>query len=189
MALTNDPELAETLRRLRTHGITRDPARMVGEMPGPWYYQQIELGFNYRMTDIQAALGYSQLQRLEEFVARRHELTDRYDALLADLPVITPWRDPAAWSAFHLYVIRLDERRAGRTRRAVFEALRQKGIGVNVHYIPVHTQPYYRAMGFAEGDYPEAERYYREAISLPLFPGLAEAEQAFVVERLRAILE
>ena len=189
MALTQDPELAETLRRLRTHGITRDAARMVGEMQGPWYYQQIELGFNYRMTDIQAALGYSQLQRLEEFVARRHELADRYDALLADWPVITPWRDSEAWSAFHLYVIRLDEQRAGQSRRAVFEALRQQGIGVNVHYIPVHTQPYYRAMGFAEGDYPEAERYYREAISLPLFPGLAEAEQDFVVERLQAILE
>lgn len=189
MALTQDPELAETLRRLRTHGITRDPARMVGESQGPWYYQQIELGFNYRMTDIQAALGYSQLQRLEEFVARWHELADRYDALLADWPVITPWRDPEAWSAFHLYVIRLDEPRAGQSRRAVFEALRQQGIGVNVHYIPVHTQPYYRAMGFAEGDYPEAERYYREAISLPLYPGLAEAEQDFVVEQLRAILE
>jgi UDP-4-amino-4,6-dideoxy-N-acetyl-beta-L-altrosamine transaminase len=188
MALTQDPELAETMRRLRTHGITRDPARMVGEVQGPWYYQQIELGFNYRMTDIQAALGYSQLQRLEEFVARRHELADRYDALLAGLPVITPWRDPEAWSAFHLYVIRLDERRMGQSRRAVFEALRQKGIGVNVHYIPVHTQPYYRALGFAEGDYPEAERYYREAISLPLYPGLAEAEQDQVVAALRETL-
>lgn len=188
MALTNNPELAETLRRLRTHGITRDPATMTHTPDGPWYYQQIELGFNYRLTDIQAALGYSQLQRLEEFVARRHALADRYDALLADLPVITPWRDPEAWSAFHLYVIRLDEQRAGQSRRAVFEALRQRGIGVNVHYIPVHTQPYYRAMGFAEGDYPEAERYYREAISLPLYPGLTEAEQNFVVERLRALL-
>ncbi len=189
MALTNDAELAGRMARLRTHGITRDPAQMTHEPDGPWYYQQIELGFNYRMTDIQAALGYSQLQRLDEFVARRHELADRYDALLADLPVITPWRDPDAWSAFHLYVIRLDERRAGQSRRAVFEALRQRGIGVNVHYIPVHTQPYYRALGFAEGDDPEAERYYREAISLPLYPGLAEAEQDFVVEQLRAILE
>jgi UDP-4-amino-4,6-dideoxy-N-acetyl-beta-L-altrosamine transaminase len=188
MALTQDPELAETMRRLRTHGITRDPARMVGEVQGPWYYQQIELGFNYRMTDIQAALGYSQLQRLEEFVARRHELADRYDALLAGLPVITPWRDPEAWSAFHLYVIRLDERRMGQSRRAVFEALRQKGIGVNVHYIPVHTQPYYRALGFAEGDDPEAERYYREAISLPLYPTLTEAEQDQAVSALRETL-
>lgn len=188
MALTQDPALAETLRRLRSHGITRDPARMVGETEGPWYYQQIELGFNYRMTDIQAALGYSQLQRLEEFMARRHELADRYDALLADLPVITPWRDPDAWSAFHLYVIRLDEQRAGRSRRAVFEALRQRGIGVNVHYIPVHTQPYYRALGFAEGDYPQAEQYYREAISLPLYPTLTEVEQDKVVSALRETL-
>lgn len=189
MALTQDPELAESLRRLRTHGITRDPARMVGETEGPWYYQQIELGFNFRMTDIQAALGYSQLQRLEAFVARRHALADRYDALLADLPVMTPWRDPNAWSAFHLYVIRLDERRAGQSRRAVFEALRQRGIGVNVHYIPVHTQPYYRAMGFAEGDYPEAERYYREAISLPLYSGLTDRDQQVVVEALQWVID
>ncbi|MFO7640660.1 MAG: UDP-4-amino-4,6-dideoxy-N-acetyl-beta-L-altrosamine transaminase [Candidatus Competibacteraceae bacterium] len=189
MALTNDPELAGRMARLRSHGITREPALMTHEPDGPWYYQQIELGFNYRMTDIQAALGYSQLQRLEEFVARRHELAARYDAWLAGLPVIAPWRDPDARSAFHLYVIRLNEARAGRTRRAVFETLRQRGIGVNVHYLPVHTQPYYQAMGFAEGDYPEAERYYREAISLPLYPGLAEAEQDVVVERLRAILE
>jgi dTDP-4-amino-4,6-dideoxygalactose transaminase len=188
MALTNDSKLANRMARLRTHGITRAPAEMTHEPDGPWYYQQIELGLNYRMTDIQAALGYSQLQRLDEFVARRHELADRYDALLAGLPVITPWRDPDAWSAFHLYVIRLDKRRVGQSQRAVFEALRQRGIGVNVHYLPVHTQPYYQAMGFAEGDYPEAERYYREAISLPMYPGLTKAEQDRVVATLRETL-
>lgn len=188
MALTQDPELAETMRRLRTHGITRDPARMVGEVQGPWYYQQIELGFNYRMTDIQAALGYSQLQRLDEFVARRHELAERYDALLADLPVITPWRDPEAWSAFHLYVICLDEQRADRSRRTVFQALRQQGIGVNVHYIPVHTQPYYQYLGFRPGDYPVAKDYYADALSLPLYPALTAAEQDRVVAALREAL-
>jgi UDP-4-amino-4,6-dideoxy-N-acetyl-beta-L-altrosamine transaminase len=188
MALTNNPELAGRMTRLRTHGITRAPAEMTHEPDGPWYYQQIALGFNYRMTDLQAALGYSQFQRLDEFVARRHQLADHYDRLLADLPVVTPWQNPDAWSAFHLYVIRLDEARAGRSRRAVFEALRQRGIGVNVHYIPVHTQPYYQALGFAEGDDPEAERYYREAISLPLYPTLTEAEQDQAVSALRETL-
>ncbi len=189
MALTNNPELAGRMTRLRTHGITRAPAEMTHEPDGPWYYQQIALGFNYRMTDLQAALGYSQFQRLDEFVARRHQLADHYDRLLADLPVVTPWQNPDAWSAFHLYVIRLDEARAGRSRRAVFEALRQRGIGVNVHYIPVHTQPYYQALGFTEGDYPEAERYYREAISLPLYPGLTDRVQQVVVEALQWVID
>ncbi|TVS00509.1 MAG: hypothetical protein EA406_00455 [Rhodospirillales bacterium] len=188
MALTDDPELAGRLARPRSHGITREPAQMTHEADGPWYYQQIELGFNDRMTDIQAALGCSQIQRLEEFVARRHELARRYDALLAGLPVVTPWRDPEARSAFHLYVVRLDEARAGRSRRAVFEALRQRGIGVNVHYLPVHTQPYDQALGLAGGDDPEAERYYQEAISLPPYPTMSEAQQDRVVTVLRDAL-
>ena len=185
MALTQDPVLAAKLQRLRTHGITRIPAEMTQAPDGPWYYQQIELGFNYRMTDIQAALGSSQLQRLEAFIARRQELARRYDELLAALPVITPWRHPDAHSAFHLYVIRLDEQRMRTSRQVVFDALRQHGIGVNVHYIPVHTQPYYQTMGFAKGDYPEAERYYSAAISLPMFPNLTEQQQDYVVSSLQ----
>lgn len=185
MALTQDPILAAKLQRLRTHGITRIPAEMTQAPDGPWYYQQIELGFNYRMTDIQAALGSSQLQRLEAFIARRQELAHRYDELLAALPVITPWRHPDAYSAFHLYVIRLDEQRMRPSRQVVFDALRQHGIGVNVHYIPVHTQPYYQTMGFAKGDYPEAERYYSTAISLPMFPNLTEQQQDYVVSSLQ----
>ena len=169
MVLTNSLELHEQLVRLRSHGITRDPALMTGEPHGPWYYEQIELGFNYRMTDIQAALGMSQMTRLDEFVERRDQLAKRYDAALIDLPLTCPWQHPDTYSAFHLYVIRLDLGRIGKSHREVFEGLRSQGILVNLHYIPVHIQPYYRALGFTGGDFPEAERYYREAITLPLY--------------------
>jgi UDP-4-amino-4,6-dideoxy-N-acetyl-beta-L-altrosamine transaminase len=185
MVLTNRDDLAGRVERLRSHGITRDPALMQGESHGPWYYQQVELGFNYRMTDLQAALGTSQLSRLDRYVARRHELADRYDRLLAPLPLLLPRRDPEGYSAFHLYVVRLDRERTDRPRRELFEGMRRRGIGVNLHYIPVHTQPHYRAMGFREGDFPEAERYYRDAITLPLFPTLTEGEQDRVVDALR----
>lgn len=188
MALTNDPALAARMDRLRSHGITREDALMEGESDGPWYYQQIDLGYNYRMTDILAALGYSQFARLDEYVARRHVLARRYHELLADLPVVTPWQSPDAHSALHLYPIRVDPRRARRSRREVFEGLRARGIGVNVHYIPVHTQPYFRRMGFESGDFPEAERYYAEAISLPMFPTLTETQQDEVVGILRDLL-
>ena len=188
MVLTNDPALHEKLIRLHSHGITRDPARMVGESHGPWHYQQIELGFNYRMTDIQAALGTSQLGRVHEFVSRRHHLAGRYDEALRDLPVITPWQHGDAYSSFHLYVIRLKLARIGKSHREVFEALRAAGILVNLHYMPVHTQPYYREMGFKTGDFPEAEKYYREAISLPLYFGLEDADQDRVVEALKEAL-
>ncbi|MBL7249435.1 UDP-4-amino-4,6-dideoxy-N-acetyl-beta-L-altrosamine transaminase [Alloalcanivorax sp. C16-2] len=184
MALTTDAALADRMTRLREHGITRDPQAMVGEPDGPWYYQQVELGFNYRLTEIQAALGLSQLARLDEYVARRETLAQRYDELLKALPLERPWQHPDAVSARHLYVIRVQ---AGR-RRAVFESLRAAGIGVNVHYIPVHTQPYYRALGFSAGDFPEAELYYSEAISLPLFPTLEEADQGRVVAALKEAL-
>lgn len=188
MALTNDAELANKMALLRSHGITRDPAQMTHEADGPWYYQQIDLGFNYRMTELQAALGNSQMERLEAFVARRHQLASRYDDLLADLPVTTPWQHPDGYSGLHLYVIRLQLDKITRTHRQVFEALREQGIGVNLHYIPVHTQPYYQRMGFRKGDYPEAERYYAEAISLPMFQTMTEAQQDEVVSALKEAL-
>lgn len=187
LALTNDGELAETMRRLRSHGITRDPARMSTRSEGPWYYEQSELGFNYRMTDIAAALGLSQLASLERFIARREILAARYDELLAELPVVRPAQAPRRRSAWHLYVVQI-EQDARADRRTVFDSMRSAGVGVNVHYIPVHTQPYYRALGFGPGDFPEAERYYARAITLPLHPGLSESDQDRVVEALRAAL-
>ncbi|WP_022954977.1 UDP-4-amino-4,6-dideoxy-N-acetyl-beta-L-altrosamine transaminase [Perlucidibaca piscinae] len=189
MALTNDDELARRMALLRSHGITRDPAQMTREPDGPWYYQQIDLGLNYRMTELQAALGVSQMTRLDTFVARRHALARRYDSLLAGLPLSTPWQHPDSYSGLHLYVIRLDlPRLDGRTHREVFEALRAAGIGVNLHYIPVHTQPYYQGLGFRAGDFPESERYYKEAISLPMYQGLTEADQDTVIRTLRHAL-
>lgn len=188
MALTNDAALADRMALLRSHGITRDPAQMRGGSEGDWYYQQVALGYNYRMTELQAALGVSQMTRLDPYVARRHAIAERYDALLADLPVTTPVRMADAYSAFHLYVIRVDGQDATPSRKTVFDRLRAAGIGVNVHYIPVHTQPYYRDMGFAVGDYPEAERYYAEAISLPMYPTLTEQQQDTVVTALTQAL-
>jgi len=187
MAVTNDDALAQRMEALRTHGITRDPDLMTHVPDGPWYYQQLDLGWNYRLTELQAALGVSQLQRLEEFVDRRNLLADRYDALLGDCPVDLPGRQEKARSSFHLYIIRLPERDPER-RRAVFERLRADGIGVNLHYIPVHLQPYYRALGFAPGDFQAAEDYYERAISIPLYPGLTEEEQDKVVQSLKAAL-
>lgn len=181
LALTNDPDLAARMRRLSSHGVTRDADLMAHASEGPWYYQQLELGWNYRMTEMQAALGLSQLDRLDGFVARRAALADRYDAELAGLPILRPGRLPDAASAWHLYVIRLVD--AAR-RRPVFEALRAAGIGVNVHYIPVHLQPYYRALGFGPGDFPASEDYYARAISIPLYPGLTEADQDRVIAAL-----
>lgn len=172
----------------RSHGITRDPVIMTHEPDGPWYYQQVDLGYNYRLTDIQAALGLSQMARLNEYVARRHALARRYDELLADLPVVTPWQHPDGYSGLHLYVIRLELATISKTRRAVFEGLRARGIGVNLHYIPVHTQPYYARMGFRNGDFPVAERYYDEAITLPIFPTMTEVQQDEVVAALEAEL-
>jgi dTDP-4-amino-4,6-dideoxygalactose transaminase len=154
-------------------------------MEGPWYYQQVDLGYNYRMTDLQGALGASQMTRLEAYVARRHELARRYDALLADLPVTTPWQHPDSYSGLHLYVIRLQLDKIQRTHLEVFEAMRAKNVIVNLHYIPVHTQPYYQKLGFKAGDFPVAEAYYREAISIPMYPTLTEAQQDEVVAALK----
>jgi len=185
---TNDPALAARLSELRTHGITREPERMDGASEGAWYYQQVELGLNYRLTDIQAALGLSQMKRLDAFVTRRRELAARYDEQLSNLPLITPAQSPDSRSAYHLYPIQLRLDRLRKSRREIFDALRAAGIGVQVHYIPVHTQPYYRALGFKTGDYPEAEHYYEGAITLPLFAAMTDAEQNTVVERLCAIV-
>ncbi|UZE36469.1 UDP-4-amino-4,6-dideoxy-N-acetyl-beta-L-altrosamine transaminase [Pseudomonas sp. B21-059] len=185
MVLTNRPELVDRLRRLRSHGMTRDPQQMSEASHGPWYYQQVELGFNYRMTDLQAALGLSQLKKLDGFVQRRQYLAARYQQLLQDLPLTLPKAQADAQSAWHLYVVRLQLDGLQRSHRQVFEGLREAGIGVNLHYIPVHLQPYYQALGFAQGDFPEAEHYYAEAISLPIYPGLSDSEQDYVVQQVR----
>jgi UDP-4-amino-4,6-dideoxy-N-acetyl-beta-L-altrosamine transaminase len=186
MALTNDPLLARSMELLRSHGITRDQSLMTKEAEGPWYYQQIELGFNYRMTELQAALGLSQMNRLDAYVAKRHALARRYDEKISTLALSTPWQHPDSYSSFHLYVVRLNK---GTQRRQVFEDLRRDGIGVNVHYIPVHLNPYYQAMGFSAGDFPTSERYYSEAISLPLFPTMSDADQDHVIRSLNEALK
>ncbi|MCL6700803.1 UDP-4-amino-4,6-dideoxy-N-acetyl-beta-L-altrosamine transaminase [Pseudomonas sp. T1.Ur] len=189
MILTNRPELAQRLQRLRSHGMTRDAGQMTEPSHGPWYYQQVELGFNYRITDLQAALGLSQLNKLDGFIARRRELAARYDRLLGGLPLTLPGLQADAESAWHLYVVRLRLDEISLSHRQVFEGLRAAGIGVNLHYIPVHLQPYYRDLGFAPGDYPQAERYYAEAISLPMFPSLSDEQQDYVVGQLQRLLE
>lgn len=186
MALCNDVKLAENLRALRSHGITRNETEMTEPSHGPWYYQQIELGYNYRMTDLQAALGLSQLDRLAQFVHQRIAATELYQTLLKDLPVELPAPARDGISAWHLYIIRLQQ---PQLRRQVFEQLRAAGIGVNVHYIPIHTQPYYQQLGFQWGQYPQAEQYYSQIISLPLFAGITTAQQQQVVTALRQALE
>jgi UDP-4-amino-4,6-dideoxy-N-acetyl-beta-L-altrosamine transaminase len=188
MALTNDSQLANQMALLRSHGITRDPTQMSHAADGPWYYQQIELGFNYRMTDLQAALGVSQMTRLDAYVARRHELARRYGELLTGLPVAIPRQHVDSHSGLHLYVIRVALDEIGKSHLQVFRALRDQGVGVNLHYIPVHTQPYYQKMGFREGDFPEAERYYAQAISLPMYPGMSREQQDQVVAALAEAL-
>lgn len=188
MALTNNAKLAEKMALLRSHGITRDTKQMAREPDGPWYYEQIELGLNYRMTDLQAALGVSQMDRLDSYVGRRHMLAERYNELLDDLPVIMPWQHPDGYSAWHLYVIRLKLDSIGKSHRMVFEALRAQGIGVNLHYIPVYRQPYYEALGFKPGRCPQAEHYAAEAISVPIFPGMTTAQQDSVVRAFQRVL-
>jgi dTDP-4-amino-4,6-dideoxygalactose transaminase len=178
--VTNDPALADRLRLLRAHGMVRTDGR---------WPDLIMPGLNYRMTELQAALGLSQMQRLDAFVARRHQLAQRYDQLLANLPLTTPWQHPCSYSGLHLYVIRLQLDKIGKTHCQVFEGLREQGIGVNLHYIPVHTHPYYQRMGFQAGDYPEAEKYYAEAISLPLYQTLTFDLQDQVIVALNKVLE
>jgi UDP-4-amino-4,6-dideoxy-N-acetyl-beta-L-altrosamine transaminase len=185
MALTNNMELAKRMQLLRSHGITREASDMTHAPDGPWYYQQIDLGYNYRMTDMQAALGLSQMKRLDEFVIKRHMIARRYDELLANLPVNTPWQHPDSYSALHLYVVRLRLNEVEKSHREIFELLREANIGVNLHYIPVYRQPYYEGLGFAERLCPESECYYAEAISLPMYPDLTEENQRWVVSTLR----
>ena len=180
MALTQDAQLAHRMQRLRSHGITRDPALMTHAPDGPWYYQQIELGFNYRMTELQAALGLSQLSRLSGFVHRRRELAQRYDTLLSGLPLTLPGRTDNSDSAWHLYVIRLDPTNCRAAKKQVFARLLDARVGVNLHYIPVHLQPYYQQLGFKAGDFPQAEIYYSQAISLPLYPDLSDTEHDYI---------
>ncbi|WP_296662692.1 UDP-4-amino-4,6-dideoxy-N-acetyl-beta-L-altrosamine transaminase [Paraburkholderia sp.] len=186
--LTNDATLHERLRSLRSHGITRDVSRMERECDGPWYYEMTELGYNYRMTDLQAALGLSQLDRLDTFLTRRRALAARYAVLLEGLPLVLPEYDALDESAWHLYVVRLKLDAIRFTHRDVFERMRQAGIGVNLHYIPVHLQPYYRRLGFQPGQFPESEQYYREAISLPMYAALSDDEQVRVADTLKAAL-
>jgi dTDP-4-amino-4,6-dideoxygalactose transaminase len=177
------------MQLLRSHGITRDESDMTHAPDGPWYYQQIDLGYNYRMTDLQAALGLSQMRRLDEFVAKRHVIAKRYNHLLADLPVNTPWQHEDSYSGLHLYVIRLKLAEINKTHRQVFEALRALGVGVNLHYIPVYFQPYYENLGFKAGYCLKAEQYYAEAISLPMYPSLSEVQQDLVITLLSKEVE
>lgn len=189
MALTNDDNLAEKMALYRNHGITRDPALMTHSPDGPWYYQQITLGYNYRMSDLHAALGVSQMQRLNECITRRHNIAERYNRELSDLPLTLPAQAEYGHSAYHLYVIQLNlDTIAPLTHAQVFQLLRERDIFVNLHYIPVHTQPYYKKMGFEWGDFPNAEAYYRSAISIPMFPTLSCDEQSKVITTLHEIL-
>jgi UDP-4-amino-4,6-dideoxy-N-acetyl-beta-L-altrosamine transaminase len=187
MALTNDAQLAHAMTLLRSHGITRAEEHMTGPPAGPWYYEQLVLGYNYRVTDVQAALGLSQLARLDQFVNQRNSLAERYSAALTGLPLQLPFIENGNRSAFHLYVVRLESDSRAHHRQ-VFESLRAAEIGVNLHYMPVHLQPYYRSLGFGEGDFPEAELHQRQAITLPLFPALAHSDQDWVIEQLRTSL-
>lgn len=188
MALTNNPLLANRLQRLRSHGITSDPAEM---QPRPadeiWNYQQVRLGYNYRMTDIQAALGVSQMERLQAFVDQRHRIAERYDAELADLPIQLPWQSPDSYSSYHLYPIRVRPEVSCVSQRELYNSLLVAGIIVNLHYIPVYRQPYYEAMGFKAGYCPEAETYFRQAVSIPIYPSLTEVEQCWVVQALKEV--
>ncbi len=189
VAVTDDPKLAKHMRLLRSHGISSAKEHMeVRPANEIWNYQQIDLGFNYRMTDVHAALGLSQLERLDSFVTQRHNIAKRYDALLADLPVLTPWQHSDSYSGYHLYVIRLKLTDISKTQRQIYDAFYANDVGVNVHYIPVYRQPHYEQMGFRTGYCPEAEQYYSETISIPMYPGLTQEQQDFVVQTLRLAL-
>lgn len=189
MTLTNDDELARKLRLLRSHGITGDVADMQPRAPDEiWNYQQIELGFNYRMTDMQAALGSSQMERLDEFVAKRHAIAARYDEALSAMPVVTPWQHPDTYSSYHLYIVRLKLADISKTHRQIYRAMHASGVLVNLHYIPVYRQPYYEDMGFTAGYCPNAERYFSDAISIPMYAGLTSDDQDAVIRALRASL-
>jgi len=189
LATTNDKELSERMQLFRSHGITRNSESMSKLSEGGWYYQQVDLGFNYRMTELQAALGVSQMERIDEFVTLRHKRQKRYDELLKNLPVITPYQDMDSYSALHLHPIQIQTDKVKSTRKEIFKALRKNDIGVNVHYIPVHTQPYYENIGFKKGDFPNAESYYESAISIPLFHAMTFEQQDQVIVALEKVLK
>ena len=189
MAMTNKKEIADKMMLLRSHGITRDPEKMTHPPDGPWYYQQIDLGFNYRMTDFQAALGLSQLQHIDNIIETRNKIASRYNEMLSSLPLQLTYCSDEKHSAFHIYVVLLKRDKVNRSHRDIFNSLRQKGIGVNLHYIPVHTQPYYMEMGFNRGDFPQAEAYYERAITLPIFPELTMDMQNQVISSVVSALE
>jgi UDP-4-amino-4,6-dideoxy-N-acetyl-beta-L-altrosamine transaminase len=188
LATTQSRELARKMQLLRTHGITRESVELERTDAGPWYYEQQCLGFNYRLTDIQAALGLSQLNNLDKWIERRHKIADTYDALLAELPLILPRRPSESRSASHLYVVQVDPLRTQLKRRVVFERLRAAGVGVNVHYVPVHTHPDFRALGFHAGQFPASEAYYSRCLSLPMFAALTDIEQGHVHRALQGAL-
>lgn len=188
MALTNKSDLNEKLNLFKSHGITRDPKLMKNESHGPWYYEQINLGFNFRMTELQGALGYSQMDRLEEFVSKRHEVVSFYNEALKDLPLTLPYQNPETYSSFHLYIIRLNLDKINKTHEEVFNELREKGIGVNLHYIPIYKQPYYQNLGFSYEYCPNAEEYYKEAISIPMYSSLSRDQMNKVVSVLKEVL-
>jgi UDP-4-amino-4,6-dideoxy-N-acetyl-beta-L-altrosamine transaminase len=188
LATTNSKELAEKMRLFRSHGISRDKSLMTRDPDGDWYYQQVGLGFNYRMTEMQAALGISQMHRLDKFVSKRHILQERYDLLLSGLPIIGPYQDRDSYSALHLYPIQIDLNKVRKNREQIFNFLVENDVGVNVHYIPIHTQPYYLQFGFSKGDFPNSESYYSRAISIPLFHNMAVEQQDKVVDILRKAL-
>ena len=189
MALTNDKDVADKIYRLRTHGITKDEIKME-ERPKDeiWNYQQIDLGFNYRMNDIQAALGLSQMKRLDKYVKRRQEIAKHYDNALKKLPLVIPWQSPSNYSSYHLYTILIKKNLTQKTQRQVYDELIKNGIGVNLHYIPVHRQPYYENLGFKKNNFPQAENLHREILSIPIYPSLKEAQQSDVIEILKKIL-
>lgn len=188
MILTNNKNLYEKLKLYRSHGITRNPALMTHEPDGAWYYQQIDLGFNYRMTDIQAALGYSQMNRLEDFVARRRYLANRYNEKLKALPLKIPYQSADTNSSWHIYVVRLDFNQVKKSKVQIFAEMREKGVTLNLHYIPVHTQPYYEKLGHKPEDCPNAIKYYEEAFTLPLYYSLTDEQQDYIVNSLAEVL-
>lgn len=189
LATTNNKKLAEKMRLLRSHGVTRDENLMSKVPEGDWYYQQVDLGFNYRMTELQAALGISQMNRLDEFIARRHILQERYDSLLDSLPIVKPYQDNDSYSALHLYTIQIDLDKTNKGRQEVFNELRDSGVGVNVHYIPIHMQPYYQQFDFRKGDFPNSEAYYRRSISIPLFYAMTLVQQDKVITLLKKTIQ